>query len=359
MRILQLIDSLRPGGAEQMAVSYANAFSEESVDSHLCCSRLEGSLKKKINNKKNYIFLNRQSTFDLKAIIKLRRYIKNNKIDLIQAHGSSYFLGVLIKIIIPKTKLIWHDHLGARALNNKDLGFLKIASKFFDGIIVVNHDLYEWTKKNLLCGNLLLLKNFVKLGKTNSTDFYLKGKSDFNIICVANLRHPKDHSTLIKAFSLLDHKKFSLSLHLVGDDSDKHYTAKLIRLIEVYNLQNNVFIYGQKGNIKSILNHASIGVLSSSSEGLPVALLEYGLAGLPVVCTNVGDCKDVIGNFGKVVEKGNPDAFAANIAEYLLHPEEMKKDGLNFQNRIIDNYSGKKSMPLVIEFFRSILNRDK
>ena len=359
MRILQLIDSLRPGGAEQMAVNFANSFSGEIVDSHLCCTRLEGSLKKKIKNKENYIFLNRKNTFDLKAILKLKNYINFYKIDLIHAHGSSFFLGVLIKIMIPNTKLVWHDHLGARALNNKNSGFLKFASKFFDGIIVVNQDLYEWTKKNLFCKEVLLLKNFVRLEDPSSIDINLRGNNDINIICVANLRHPKDHITLLKAFSLLDQQKFSLSLHLVGNNSDKNYTAKLLEFIDDNNLKDNVFMYGQKENINSLLHLASIGVLSSSSEGLPMALLEYGLAGLPVVCTNVGDIKEVIGNYGKVVEQENPKAFAAGITYYLRNPEEMKKDANNFQKRIIENYSEKNSIPLVIEFFQSLLNQNK
>ena len=39
-----------------------------------------------------------------------------------------------------------------------------------------------------------------------------------------------------------------------------------------------------------------MGVLSSASEGLPLALLEYGRAGLPVVCTDVGNVSEVVGS---------------------------------------------------------------
>ena len=104
MRVLQLIDSLRPGGAERMAVNYANALGKCIDASYLCCTRKEGLLKSKISSQVGYFFLNRQSTLDLKAISSLRYFVKENRIDLIQAHGNSWFIAVLVKITLPNIK---------------------------------------------------------------------------------------------------------------------------------------------------------------------------------------------------------------------------------------------------------------
>jgi glycosyltransferase involved in cell wall biosynthesis len=49
------------------------------------------------------------------------------------------------------------------------------------------------------------------------------------------------------------------------------------------------FVYGSLQDVENILNQATIAVLSSQSEGLPIALLEYGLHKKPVVVTAVGD----------------------------------------------------------------------
>ena len=46
----------------------------------------------------------------------------------------------------------------------------------------------------------------------------------------------------------------------------------------------------------AILRACSIGVLSSASEGLPLALLEYGKHGLAAVSTAVGQCPEVLDN---------------------------------------------------------------
>ena len=54
MRIVQLIDSLEAGGAERMAVSYANALANEIEFSALVATRKEGNLKNQIGDKRSY-----------------------------------------------------------------------------------------------------------------------------------------------------------------------------------------------------------------------------------------------------------------------------------------------------------------
>src|SRR5690606_8062207 len=97
MRVLQLIDSLRPGGAEKMAVNIANALLPHVEGSYLCCTRQEGMLKEEIKSEVGYLFLNKKNRMDPKAIIRLRRYIKENEIDIIHAHSTSFFLAGLLK----------------------------------------------------------------------------------------------------------------------------------------------------------------------------------------------------------------------------------------------------------------------
>ena len=112
MRILQIIDSLEIGGAEKMAINYANALAENIEFSGLIATRKEGYLKSQLSNKVHYLFLNRKSTIDFKAILRLRKYCKENKIDFLQAHSSSFFTAFLVKLCYFKINIIWHDHNG-------------------------------------------------------------------------------------------------------------------------------------------------------------------------------------------------------------------------------------------------------
>ena len=90
MRILQIIDSLEIGGAEKMAVNYANALCGKIEFSGLVATRKEGNLKRHVNKQINYLFLNRKKTFDIKALLLLRAYCVQHKIQCLHAHSSSF-----------------------------------------------------------------------------------------------------------------------------------------------------------------------------------------------------------------------------------------------------------------------------
>ena len=71
MRILQLIDSLEAGGAERMAVNYANALATTLEFSSLVATRKEGPLLGEIDSKVIYLFLNKKKATRLWSVMAL------------------------------------------------------------------------------------------------------------------------------------------------------------------------------------------------------------------------------------------------------------------------------------------------
>ncbi|MCC8358543.1 glycosyltransferase [Salinimicrobium sediminilitoris] len=360
IRILQLIDSLRSGGAERMSVSYANGLVKRIEGSFLCCTRKEGLLKKQLAPEVGYLFLNKKSTLDPKAFFKLRRFIKENRIDLIQAHSSSWFLALMVKLSLSQVKLVWHDHYG-RELDKRKPGLLKPASKFFNGVIVVNKNLELWAKEKLLAPKVQFFNNFLpenlEIVNGRKERVLLGPQKSFKIICLANLRPQKDHLNLLKAFVLLKNQNLQLTLHLIGKDKEDKYSTKIKKYIRDHQLNGEVFIYGEQANISGYLKQADIGVLASASEGLPIALLEYGLSGLPVVCTSVGECSEVIGDHGKLVLPHNPKALAEAISFYIYDDKKRKIDSVAFQEKVERFYSSGAVITMITTFYEDILRR--
>ena len=64
MRIVQIIDSLEIGGAEKMAINYANALSARYEFSGLVSTRAEGKLLNQWNDSVSYLFLKKKSALD-------------------------------------------------------------------------------------------------------------------------------------------------------------------------------------------------------------------------------------------------------------------------------------------------------
>lgn len=334
-----------------MAVSLANELSVHIDKSILCVSREEGLLKSTIAKDVDYYFLNKRSAVDIVSFIKLFSLVKKNKIKIIHAHSSSFFYATFLKIVRPKLKLIWHDHYGnSEALDSRKYSVLHWSSRFFSTIISVNELLKQWAIINLKCKDVVFLNNFVSESEGDSSDIVLDGAEDYRIVCLANLRPQKDHLNLIKAFQVIKMQYPLASLHLIGKINYNQYYETINEYIATNNLKA-INVYGAQSGVMSLLRSASVGVLSSKSEGLPVALLEYGLAGIPVVCTDVGQCKEVVLDYGKIVPSDNFNALAEAVIQYFENADERKQNAQAFSRYVKRFYSFEIILPMLLTIY--------
>jgi len=322
MRIVQIVDSLEIGGAERMAVNYANALSEKIAFSGLVATRKEGGLQQKVGAKVHYLFLNRRGTIDFGAILRLRNYCKKNQVQWLHPHSSSYFIALLVKLTMPKLRIVWHDHNGlSEFLHTQKWIPLKLASRFFSGIISVNYQLRDWALKTLYCKHVIYLPNFTVEENDASAPTRLKGESGKRILCLANLREQKNHFLLLEVAKKLSRSHPDWSFHLVGKDFEDDYSRKVQEIIATENLRQ-VYVYGSRNDTVNVIAQSDIAVLTSKSEGLPVSLLELGLYSKPVVMTGVGEIPTIVsdGNNGFVTEPNNVQSFYDALVQLVEDP---------------------------------------
>jgi glycosyltransferase involved in cell wall biosynthesis len=357
MRILQIIDSLEAGGAERMAVNYANALANEIEFSGLVVSRKEGSLLGQINSNVSYLFLNKKSVIDIQSVFKLRKFVISNKVEIVHAHSTSFFLAFLLKLTYPALKLIWHEHYGARVNQyRRDNLILLFTSIFFTSIFVVNHQLKCWVKKNLLVKKVFYIPNFAVMDLNQPELTFLKGQLGKRIVCLANLKDPKNHLALLNAFVEKKFHDIGWSLHLIGKDYKDEYSNCLKNFIKKNNLENNVFVYDSKNDIQHILSQATIGILCSTDEGFPVSLLEYGLAKLAVVSTNVGYCSEIIkDNFtGLLFDPLDNKQIQNQLQKMVLDKVQRDVFALHLHRLVLENYSVTKGVELLISKYNML-----
>jgi len=355
LRILQLIDSLHAGGAERMCVNISNVLQAKGYEVILCATRGGGPLENAIIHGVKCFILYKKNSFDFFTFIRLLRLVKENGIEVIHAHSSSVFWAIAVKIRLPEIKIIWHDHLGLRIKDREKVFLYKLVSHKIDSIISVNKELYEWAGRNMkvLPENVLMINNFPLLNQVKRCP----NSGYFTLVCLANLRPQKDHGTLIKAVALLVKQNLpkKLKVILAGSVDQSEYSNSIRALVKELNLQDIVEIPGPVEDTASLLASADCGVLSSVSEGLPVALLEYGMAGLPVVVTDVGECAEVIGQgkYGHVVPPGNYEVFADKLKVLVENQAEGENIGKMFRAHILSEYGPEHFM----DKYRYILTR--
>jgi glycosyltransferase involved in cell wall biosynthesis len=356
MRILQIIDSLEAGGAERMAVNYANDLANKLEFSGLVATRKEGALLSQINPKVSYLFLNKKRQLDVPAIFRLRSFVKKNKVTHIHAHSTSFFLAFILKLLCPSLLIIRHDHYG----NNEFLAIrphfvLKLTASFFYGVIAVNQKLKFWSETELKAKNVIYLPNFPEEGLSVVQNTKLMGVEGKRIVSLANLREQKNHFLLLETASELMKSNPEWTFHLVGKDFEDEYSQHIRKSIIENHLENNVFLYGSKLDIENILSQASIAILTSQSEGLPVALLEYGLSKKAVVVTNVGEMPMIIENKinGFIVDSNDSDLFYKSLVD-LITDEKLRSDfGLALHATIHENYSAESVMKKYLNWLQT------
>lgn len=351
MRIIQLIDSLNTGGAERIAINYANSLTKHVSFSGIICTREEGDLKLQLNSKVHYFFLNRKTIIDIKALKLFNHYIKSNNIEIIHAHGSSYFIAVLMKFRHPSIKIFYHEHNGERLKKNNF--FLIISSFFFNRVLTVNLEIQNWLKLNFLCKKIDYIPNFAVINNEENDTTLLKGGNSKKIVCLANLRNPKNHILLLESFFEINDKNWTL--HLIGKDYNDDYSEKLKNYILNNNLKNKIFLYNSRLDINHILKQAEIGVLCSILEGFPLAILEYGLANLAVISSDVGFCKEIIidEKTGLLFSSNNKNNFKIKLIKMTKSESLRKKLSQNLNKLILENYSENSVIDLLLKYYRT------
>ncbi|MFD0962597.1 glycosyltransferase family 4 protein [Pseudofulvibacter geojedonensis] len=352
MRVLQLIDSLEPGGAERLAVTLANGLQSKVAFSAICATRKEGPFKNNIKKEVPYLLLRKKSAFDFASYFRLRKFIKQHRISIIHAHSSSFFTAFVMRLFGLRVKIIWHDHFGnSEFLHNRKHGALKIASLFFYNTIVVNHNLKVWVEQKLFVKEAILLNNFIPSDTEEIKTTKLQGEKGKRIVCLANLRPQKDHLLLLNAFKTVLESYPDWTLHLLGKDFEDEYSQDINNIVK--DLKDKAFVYGSVPDVINTISQAEIGVLSSKSEGLPISLLEYGKSKLAVISTDVGDCKKVIIDHktGLLVPKEDEKKLSDSLLR-LIKDSNLRNDiGNELHRHVIANFSEQAVLDKVINIY--------
>jgi glycosyltransferase involved in cell wall biosynthesis len=137
-----------------------------------------------------------------------------------------------------------------------------------------------------------------------------KHQPGFDVLWIGRLAAPKDPLTLIHAFSTVVAKSPLAHLKIVGSGP---LLKPCQELAVALGLKDRITFLGERNDVTPFLAEADVFVLSSMSEGTPIALLEAMWAGLPCVVTRVGGMPEIVRPEFTV-----PVGNAADLATVLL-----------------------------------------
>jgi len=342
---------MRIGGTEMVIKNIIDGCDINKFDmSVLCIESPLGPFAEDLQKEGiKFIELNRQSGFDTSLIKKIRQNIKTNKVDIIHCHQYTPWVYGVIAAAFTKTKVIFTEH--GRFYPDSSTWKRKIINPilnlFTDKVTAIS----KATKQALI--------EFEHIPE-NAIDVIYNGIAPLTIEheevaalrvelsipenhtilgTIARFDPIKNHTMMLKAFSLVLDQQPNTTLIIVGDGDER---ANIEDCIEHLSISKNVILTGYKAKPKNYLALMDIYLLSSLSEGTSMTLLEAMSLSKLCVVTNAGGNPEIVqhNKTGFVTKNDCQRAFFQGIEKSLLLdiPEQENFQG-NTKRLFVSTFS--------------------
>ncbi len=332
-KIVQIIDTLEPGGAERVLITIANILFSKGHQVAVITTLHEGKLANQLCKGITLKVLNRKSKWNLADMKKLIEWCQS--FDIIHVHSTHNLRYLFLASIIfgLHKKIFFHHHFGNIEIDQSVQWTEKwILPKTI--VIAVSRKIYEWTidKIKMNKQHVYLLPNIVQ--KQLSGFGLHQQSSELQIVLVANFRAAKN---IEFAVDLMHHLIQQQKAHLtiVGQVADENYCNNIKSKIEELSLTNYITIVHNCTNVSAILHQFDIAIHTATSESGPLVLIEYMAAGLPFLTYKTGEVVYQIENDLSecVIDEFEISAWIRQINRLL----QMNRD--DFYNKLQHEYT--------------------
>ena len=353
MKVLFFIESLHAGGKERRLVELIKGLSEDkSIDMEIVLTKETIHYKDIFSaNIKIHYALRKRLKKDPTVFFKFFRIAMAMKPDIIHVWANMSAIYAIPTKILLKTPMINNQISDAPSkISNSILGH-RLTFPFSDRIVANSYaglSAYKAPRNKSR-----VIYNGFDLNRINKLDETIAVRNKFNIATkyvigmIATFSEKKDYTTYIKAANTVLSKEKNITFLCVGSGD----TSVFKLMVEPEN-KNNVLFLGKQDNVENIMNVCDIGVLSTFTEGISNALLEFSALGKPVITTSGGGNVELVkqGKTGYLVNQKSPEELAEKIMLLLGNKTKRIQFGRAGKSRIESDFSIHK----MIENFRSL-----
>lgn len=354
LRVLQIIDSLALGGAERIVAMLTQGLARSGVDVRVAALRsLAGDSLRDPLERAGIPLLQLDATgfYDVGAWMRLRRYLRHEAIDLVHTHlvyadflGRTASAAAGIPVVstlhnVPdgferqRPDRVWLERITARLLTSRVVCVSQRARTEFE---------QSW---RIPSARLALIPNAIDLDPWLSVpEEPIQKPSDtrpmelpvqvdtVTVLSVGRLDSQKAYDVLLRAARIVVDVRPHVRFVILGRG---RHAASLDRLRRELALAEVVSFEGQQDDVPAWLARSDMFVSSSAWEGMPLVVIEAMAAARPVVVTDVGGSREVVGDeeCGLVVPPSDPRALAVAIMELVDDSERRLRMGRSARDR--------------------------
>jgi glycosyltransferase involved in cell wall biosynthesis len=342
--VVHLIPSLEVGGMERLVADLA--LGRTAGKTSILCLNMLGTLGEQIENDIPIEVLDIPNNL-IFATIAVYKALKKLKPDIIHCHNlQAHFFGGLCAMFLPKTQVVLTKH-GQHVPTSGWTSVINKRTLQKSKIVGVSADITQIMKNSVTKNKFPIeyIPNGISLTPYNNFKPKDAAKvaleispSTFCVGIVARLSPPKDHLLLIDAIAVLSKTYPDIKLIIVGCGPLKN---KIEDYIASNQYEHVVTMLGERNDIANILNALDVFALTSSSEGIPMTILEAMAASLPVIATEVGGIPQVVidNKTGTLVKDKDKDGLIEAIKLLIEQPQLRQEFGEEGHLLLKNNYS--------------------
>ncbi len=340
MKILQIIYSLAPGGAERLVVDLSNELSRQGHDVTLCVLRDDeqgnsGFYKHDVSEKVSYVNLVIPVGLRIKNIVILYKLIKKLKPQVVHSHLNLVNYVFPLTIIFTKIRFFNTIHSNPKNEVGNSIEYW-IRRYFYSNFKMKAITISEETSRYFLAyyksppfgeiyNGRALPKQTAEYSDVRNDVQKFRDKGDTVFLHIGTCNTAKNQRMLINAFNKIVQNGDHAVLMIIGSGFDSEEGRSLKSLA-----CDKIIFLGERHNVSDYLLNSDAFCLSSVREGMPISLLEALACGCIPICTPVGGLINTIinGKTGYISKSVSENDYYFSIRTYLENKSQIKKDDL-------------------------------
>ena len=335
MKILHMLVAPAAGGAEVYVKDLVKALAHDGLEMHVGflahaeeINRSKEFEESFLNDLRNagvsYFFIGNEARRKLwLGVHRVSDYCKKNGIDIYHSHlPYATAFGLFLKI----PRFYTHHSVEPRLGKFMYMGFNKIIDHYIGISEICAEALRTYTNRSVST-----IMNGVDPGKLLQRQRESVVDRKVQALAIGRIVPEKDYYFLVDSVKIIP-KEVRQRLHIrIAGEGEPLYTQALQAYVSENGLENNFEFLGNRSDIPELIDRSDIFLMSSAYEGLPIALIEATVSGLPCLVTDVGGCREIINSCynGVAIPHGQIEAYALALTDLISDPDVYRRCALN------------------------------
>ena len=340
IRVVHVVTTLNVGGLEKVVLDLVRSRTKGVFNAHVICLDSTGVVERGFREQGVQVETIGIDGSVPRRILRLARRLRDVGPHIVHTHNPQAHLHGAWAARLANVPVVVHTKHGRGCAEGRLVAALsRVASAWTSRVIAVSEDAARVARAvdRVPLRKLMVIHNGIDVERfpfreTRPT------RTGGRAVTVGRLDPIKDQGTMLRAVRLVVDNMPGFRLDVVGDGPSR---PALEALRSALGLDAHVCFHGYRDQVASYLESADFFVLSSISEGVPLALLEAMASGLPGVATDVGGIREVIvpDETGYLVHAQSPGLLADAMLRILSTPGALDRMGGAARRRVEEHFS--------------------